>query len=233
MLGRRRRAGAGCALAGAPVGARVRPVGVGGVGAGDRAARARHVQRAVLEAVPGHVHDAADALRGRCAPALWLVVARAGGLLALAGAFALGDAARRPLGGNRGGGGDGALAVVGCSTPRSATPRACWPPRSCGRSSRTSPAAAAGRARAADRGGADAPGGVAVPRRLRLLAGGASERAWVIGGGARTTLLCGSARTSWGRAARSTPQRRRAASRARAARSSGRHPRARAAAGTR
>ena len=38
------------------------------------------------------------ALTGSAAPALWLIVARAGGLLALAGAFVLGDAARGPLG---------------------------------------------------------------------------------------------------------------------------------------
>ena len=38
------------------------------------------------------------ALFGGAAPALWLIVARAGGLLALAGAYVLGDAARRAAG---------------------------------------------------------------------------------------------------------------------------------------
>ena len=161
------------------------------------------------------------ALFGGAAPALWLIVARAGGLLALAGAFVLADAARRALGGRRGRGRDGALAVVGCSTPRSATPRACsaaavlW----------AVVAHLAGRHRAragaADRRRADAPRGVAVPRRLRRLAlardprpprGDARRRA-------DPAAVVRPGRAS-ARAARSAPPTPPAASRARAARSS-------------
>ena len=50
------------------------------------------------------------ALAGSAAPALWLVLARAGGLLALAGAAALARPARRPRRGGDRRGGDGARA---------------------------------------------------------------------------------------------------------------------------
>ena len=139
---RRRGARPRRALAAAAVGARLRPDGVGGVGARGRPARARHHQRPVVEAVPGAVHDAARAVRRRRAGAVAdrrprRRAARARGRVRARAA------PRRALGGRRGRGRDGALALVGCSTPRSATPRACSPRRSCGRSSRTSAATAA------------------------------------------------------------------------------------------
>ena len=79
------------------------------------------------------------------------------------------DAARRALGGGRGRGGDGALAVVAVQH------RARQLRGSPGRGGpvggrRTPERPGARRARAADRRRADAPGGLALSRRLRLLA---------------------------------------------------------------
>ena len=79
-----------------------------------------------------------------------------------------------------------------------------------------------GGARAADRRRADAPGGVAVPGRLRRLDVAPRSRRPVRGARWRAprSRCCGSARTSSAPAARSTPPRPPAASRARAAPSS-------------
>ena len=112
---------------------------------------------------------------GDPAPALWLLVARTGGLLALAGAWAL--AAR--LGGTAAGaarrGRDGAQPVVAVQH-RARQLRG--PAGGGGAVGRDRPPrrAHAGRAGARDRGRAAAPGGVAVPRPLRPLAVAARPR---------------------------------------------------------
>ena len=108
------------------------------------APRARHEPRAVVEAAAGASSPRRSRSSRGAAPALWLIVARAGGLLGAgrrvrAGARswrAAGRASRRRR--------RWCCRRGGCSTLRSATPRACWPRRSCGPSSRTS---TAGRAR--------------------------------------------------------------------------------------
>ena len=122
----------------------LRPVGVDHLGPRDRAPRPQHGQRPVVEAAAGVLHDA---LLARSAttrrPNLWLVVARAGGMLAIAMAYRLGA--------RLGGRSAGVIAALraaarrraSSATSRAATPRACSSRSACGRSSATSTAAAA------------------------------------------------------------------------------------------
>ena len=66
-----------------PVGACLRPVGVDHLGPGDPPLHLATIGGPDVEAAAGDLHDAVRAVRG-AAPALWLIVARAGAIMAVA-----------------------------------------------------------------------------------------------------------------------------------------------------
>ena len=96
-----------------------------------------------MEAAAGPLHDRRSRSPATTpAPDLWLLVARAGGLLALAMAYRLAVAARRPRRGRDRRRSRCCWPTTSSATSRAATPRACSSRCACGRSSATSTAAA-------------------------------------------------------------------------------------------